>query len=209
MKHSRNKTFILIGFTLFCLVIGCGLFRKRLQPKIQNELTYAAYDGNKTKIKELIEKGADINGYYSANIHEDIYVDFKIFNSVIEKKNQEIIEFLIDNGANVNSTDRQNVTPLSVAVSNYSPKIVDLLIKRGAEVNFENHNETALDIADTILFNYRNDLHQKQNDFKSHYDCAIKNTESTRSILIAAGGKRTKESNKLNKAMLVPQCIEK
>jgi hypothetical protein len=209
MKQSRNTTFILIGFTLFCLVVGCRLFRKQLQPQIQNELANAARDRDQTKIKMLIEKGADINGYYSANIHEDSYLDFKILNSIIENKNQEIIEFLIDNGADVNSPDKQNITPLIVAVSNYRPEIVDLLLKRGADVNFETREGTALDVAETILANYKSDLYQITNDYKASYDCAIKKTESTRNILIAGGGKRGKASNNLSKAMPVPQCTEK
>ncbi len=52
-----------------------------------------------------------------------------------ELKKLEFIEYLISNGAHVNSYDKFNVTPLHMAVQARYPSIVQYLISKGANIN--------------------------------------------------------------------------
>ena len=110
-------------------------------------------------IKILLENGADINyrppyegtcsaetGYYCETPLEITSVG----------KNLEMIDFLIKNGADVNDTKHpEGTTPLMYAVRFSSPKIVDKLIKEGANINAkDNKGQTVLMHA---LWNYSSD----------------------------------------------------
>eukprot|EP01122_Echinamoeba_exundans_P000522 TRINITY_DN10459_c0_g1_i1.p1 TRINITY_DN10459_c0_g1~~TRINITY_DN10459_c0_g1_i1.p1 ORF type:complete len:1291 (-),score=230.40 TRINITY_DN10459_c0_g1_i1:3-3875(-) len=62
---------------------------------------------------------------------------------------EDFVNFLLDQGANVNlnsgsSFALDHVTPLHIAVISESPKIVDILVKRGADVQAKSRNRTAL-----------------------------------------------------------------
>ena len=62
--------------------------------------------------------------------------------------NLESVEFLLENGADVNSTDYEYQTPLMYAVQKNNAEIIKLLISKGADINFKDaRNRTALDIA--------------------------------------------------------------
>ncbi|MGD9638752.1 MAG: ankyrin repeat domain-containing protein [Alphaproteobacteria bacterium] len=52
-------------------------------------------------------------------------------------KDKEIIEFLINKGAKVNKVDYFGNIPLSYAVTETSPDVVELLVKNGADVNYQ------------------------------------------------------------------------
>ncbi len=62
----------------------------------------------------------------------------------------KIIEELLDMGANINSLNKNGITPLMTAVKNNKTIAVDYLLKRGADVNQKNtYNYSALNIANT------------------------------------------------------------
>jgi ankyrin repeat protein len=66
----------------------------------------------------------------------------------------EIVRFLLDNGANIETTDYRRRTALYVAARYGNPEIARLLIERGANVNATNKNgKTPLHIAlDSLNF---------------------------------------------------------
>lgn len=61
---------------------------------------------------------------------------------------KDVIQFLINNGANVNDTDIDGNTPLIASVHNLNTQIMEELIKLGANVNMQNKGgQTAISIA--------------------------------------------------------------
>jgi ankyrin repeat protein len=128
--------------------------RKQIQEELLDIFSKKFDKKSITLIKELIKRGANVN----AKITTDH--DLTFLSLAIAKNNYEIVELLIDNGADVNiilaTSTRQGqvftVTPLSLAVQKNNFKIVELLIKNGADVNMVNVNVynqeyTALSIA--------------------------------------------------------------
>ena len=122
-----------------------------------NPLAIAASNNNLELVEILIEKGADINqtnNYGSTCLHE-----------AARKGKVDIVELLINHGADINIEDKDGYTPLLLALLESSffvkerflhPLIyqyldsiqetrilcINLLIKKGAEVNIEIHDVT-------------------------------------------------------------------
>ena len=97
----------------------------------------AAEKGNIERIKELMDYINTKDAYgINALMHALIF------------NNLESVEFLLENGADVNSIDYEYQTPLIYAVQKNNAEIVKLLISKGADINFKDaRNRTALDIA--------------------------------------------------------------
>lgn len=92
-------------------------------------------EGNLEELKSYIKNGADINETYD----DKSLLHFAIDNC--ENNYVEIIEFLINNGADINSCQSYlKETPLHRICARVKPKIdiVQLLLDRGAKVNAEN-----------------------------------------------------------------------
>jgi len=91
-------------------------------------------------VKWHLEQGADVNAPYKNRslLHEAVSYDHK-----------EIVELLIDKGAELNIKDDDGVTPLHEAVDSISQKdIIELLITNGADINAKtNLGSTPLDWA--------------------------------------------------------------
>lgn len=92
-------------------------------------------EGNLEELKSFIENGGNVNGKYD----EKSLLHFAIDNC--ENNYFEVIEFLINNGADINShQSHMEETPLHRICARVKPKIdvVELLLNRGSEVNAEN-----------------------------------------------------------------------
>ena len=123
--------------TLILLVLlfsGCGDGCLKTTAKIMEKaekitpLMNAARDGDKEKVKKLIENGVDVN-------KKDKYGESALVRAV-EKNHPEIVEILLKHGAkpNVRFT-RGMTTPLLVASINGYDKVVDVLLKNGAKID--------------------------------------------------------------------------
>jgi len=118
--------------------------------------------GDKDLVEKLIKSGVDINTTKSGG---------SILTAVIENGQKEIIKFLLANGANINednenkeilfldlnfdinSIDKNGITPLMLAVDCEQQNPVAFLIGQGADLEITNaDNETALDVANARLF---------------------------------------------------------
>ena len=83
------------------------------------------------KIKELIDKGVNVNAYF-----EDYLYNCSLYISIYNN-NYNLIKLLLDNGADVNISCSVEFTPLSIAILNIKDEtdkynIVDLLLNSGA-----------------------------------------------------------------------------
>ena len=73
---------------------------------------------------------------YGINVN---YVRFRteqvpsLLHKAIDNRDQEMVKFLVQNGANVNELDKNRRTPLDAAVQNEQIEIVQFLIQHGAE----------------------------------------------------------------------------
>ena len=66
-----------------------------------------------------------------------------------------IVEFLTDQGANINSVNKEGSTPLLLAASEYRISIVDFLITKGAIETIQNKE----------FYSLRNNLHHEEERF--------------------------------------------
>lgn len=92
-------------------------------------------EGNLEELKNYIENGADVNGKYDGKS----LLHFAIDNC--ENNYSEIIEFLLNSGADINSCESYlKETPLHRLCARANPRMemIQLLLDRGAKVNIEN-----------------------------------------------------------------------
>jgi len=93
-------------------------------------LIYAASDGDSPDLVQfLIDNGADVKLKNEAG-------ENALFEHITRgKTNTKIVEILLDNGISVNSTNKSYGSLLHWAAFCGRPKIVEILVKRGAKVN--------------------------------------------------------------------------
>ncbi|GFR24301.1 ankyrin repeat family protein [Trichonephila clavata] len=90
-------------------------------------LSLAAQYGHINVARILINNGANVNGGYST--HLPIY-------SAIHRGRKEVIELLLEKGADINATKGgDGATPLLSATYAGRKEVVELLLKKGADVN--------------------------------------------------------------------------
>ena len=93
--------------------------------------------------KAMIDHGADINA-----MSTDELKITPIFGACANESHPDVINVLLDMGADVNQTAQEKWTPLMFAVRAKNIRGVELLIQRGARINATNsEGMTALDIA--------------------------------------------------------------
>lgn len=92
-----------------------------------NKLAGSIYMRDFKTVKELVRSGINVN------MRQDISGSSPLMVACAREGTDEIIEYLLDNGAEVNVKDRKGYTPLMWAAEN-SMEAVNMLIARGAEV---------------------------------------------------------------------------
>tara|TARA_Y100001934_G_C12346405_1_gene773050 strand:+ start:244 stop:1635 length:1392 start_codon:yes stop_codon:yes gene_type:complete len=112
----------------------------------QDPLYYAITTKDIELIKKQIAQGADVNGKAK---HETIRErEYPYLMVATITGSEMIVEYLIKNGANVNSKSRTGATSLILAAFKNSKEIVQILIANGADVNAkDNRGRTPLSAA--------------------------------------------------------------
>lgn len=99
-------------------------------PGINGDLLRAVDQGDFTKVKDSLNKGADIN----AQSNQGTPLSLASFNGHIE-----IVEFLIEKGADINMrVEKGGQTPLIAAIVGRE-EIAKLLVEKGADVNVKDN----------------------------------------------------------------------
>jgi hypothetical protein len=115
-------------------------------------LAGACIKGNSEEVKNLLKKGADVNGEIVAYIKDEKTGEFKkhvstpLIESIKSQKNN-IIKLLVKNGADVNKGNQKKVTPLMFAIMYFPQEIeeVEFLLKNGANIDaVDNDGNTPL-----------------------------------------------------------------
>ena len=140
-----HKTRVLIAVGC-CLILATTIvFAQEKNPVAtggSSPLVNASMSGNIDVVRDLIEKGADING-------RDEQGNFPLYAAVVGD-HADVVELLIKKGANVNQSRAGNVLPiiernttaLHAASIVGNQAVVELLISAGADVNaFADLNE--------------------------------------------------------------------
>lgn len=153
LSHRTKRIvlpFLIFGALLFPILNNMGAFigkaedsrsgetapqtemTKAINPdyKVPNDLGGAASAGNLQKIREWLQKGADINGKYDK--------DFTPLHWAATMNQVNAIKLLIDEGANLNSRDGHQSTPLSHAAFFGQAESVECLLKMGADPKLKN-----------------------------------------------------------------------
>lgn len=101
----------------------------------EKSISLILIEGNSEELKTYIGNGADVNGKCDGKS----LLHFAIDNC--ENNYSEIIEFLIESGADINSCESYlKETPLHRLCARVNPRMemIQLLLDRGAKVNIEN-----------------------------------------------------------------------
>jgi hypothetical protein len=122
-----------------------GSLMKGISKRFSGQLADKLFQAVRTQDKKLtvfcLNAGADANAQQGAG-----YIPL---HSAATLGNKEIVELLIQHGANVNKADDMSyITPLFNAVLLYRTDVIKLLLKAGADINVRNSNgKTPLDFA--------------------------------------------------------------
>lgn len=108
---------------------------KEISPEIQKAFIRAAQFGELDKVKELFEEGVDIDARIDKEESGFKSLSHTAITAAAQDSHTEIIEWLIENGANVNSTDSYGASAIVYAADEENAELVKLLIENGADVN--------------------------------------------------------------------------
>ena len=142
MKHK------IILWLIIVWVVGLDIsyFKLLKEEKGRNLVTHA-YNGDLLAVKEDVENGAPLD-YMFAIQDETRQYDGTWFNALqaaASGGNEDIINFLIDRGMNINTQTPEGWTPLFIAARDGQAEAALLLIYREADLNAQtNDGATAL-----------------------------------------------------------------
>lgn len=105
----------------------------RATDPVTTELEGAVRAGNLEKVQELVSKGAELNG-------QDEY-GWLLLDWAACKGYAEVVEYLIEHGANVNARSK-NGSPLRMAAGEGRTEIALMLLRHGADPDWKHHDNT-------------------------------------------------------------------
>ncbi len=115
--------------TVYKLFENSSLLKYRCPQTNRSALNNAIlFDAKASVVKALLELG------HALEVHSDRTRDTPLAQAAF-RSSYEIVELLLDYGANVHSINRDMQTPLLHAVIGNSFKVIKLLVERGSEVN--------------------------------------------------------------------------
>ena len=122
MKKIFTAIFILF---LLTLLVGCAV--------TGSALTTAAYKGQTNVVKDLLDKGADVNERSGCGLGSDPNLTALI--CAVTDGHIETVKVLVARGADVNVTYQNGWTPLAYVAYKGNAGIAKLLIEKGADID--------------------------------------------------------------------------
>lgn len=155
---------------------------------MNNEFYDAAIYGDFDEVKTIVKNHPDCIS------HKDEY-GFTVLHGLAAEEQHEILQFLIDSGANVNEKNDAGITPIHLAAW---PEVVEILVKNGADLEAKsNTGDTPLiclsaeqeseDVMEALLKAGAN-VNARNNSGQSALDIAIRREESRKMSLLKKYG---------------------
>lgn len=118
------------------LVLNNGAAYLEATNKLDNTPLHCAILKQNARVVELLlSKGADVHATAKSTKSSNSTVNSMSY--AVQRGNLNVIKLLLDHGMNVNSKDGENETPLTRAVHVNRFRVVDFLLKNGADVDFD------------------------------------------------------------------------
>ncbi len=125
-KHAYTPLHLAVLYrhlhVLSCLV-EAGADLHATDAKGMMPLAMAARRGEVDLVKYLLDKGTDL------------YQSRALFHAAACKESSSVMEHLFERGVDINMPDKDGYTPIFAAISSYSLTNVQLLVKKGIDVN--------------------------------------------------------------------------
>ena len=126
----KNVIYVVIGFLIFIVCIGCAITSKTKESKEDIKLGvffHSVMSGDFAEVKRLIDAGADVNAQTNEGTTALMYAS--------AAGRTEIAELLIEEGTDVNAQTKGGVTALMFASMMGETEAAQLLIETGADIN--------------------------------------------------------------------------
>lgn len=131
-----SKKIILIVLVFIVGGLGISYHTALVQERGEN-LIADAYYGDLLRVKEDVEKGAplDFTLYFSDEEREYTDMEFNALHAAASGGSEDVINYLLDLGFDINSQTPNKWTPLFIAARDGNSEAAKLLIFRGADLN--------------------------------------------------------------------------
>lgn len=142
--------------------------------RLNKQLLEAAKKEDLVNMKRCVELGADVN---TVDLEMTLIHSWHVLHFVAGKGNLQCVQFLIENGANVDAREGDRWTPLHLAAKSGYFRCVEYLVRQGADVHAKtNIGDTPIDMA------MRNGFIEMA-EFMLHFKTAKKEYENLDSLI--------------------------
>lgn len=149
-------------------------------------LIEAAKRGDREAAEDSLRRGADANA---------VIENWTPLFWAAQEGHTEIVDVLLDAGANVNFADPGDFTPLKQAIGESHTDTAEHLLLRGADISHRCQSDDGCTVLHTaaaygrlhcirLLLRYGADPHARNDDGQTPYDTAIDRQESDAAILL-------------------------
>ena len=130
---------ILLCVTVLLVLWLAASYRSARQSELNENLVADAYYGDLISVKNGLEEGADITFELYFHDQDRQYDDmlFNVLHAAASSGNEDLINFLLEEGLDINYPTPDGWTPLFIAARDGQAEAAKLLIFRGADLNVQ------------------------------------------------------------------------
>ena len=143
---KRFEWALLLLVPILAFAVMLPIARERRRAMLNQEFLRAANRLKQDEMKELLAKGANVNGVVLAGNGNDVLQGKTALHIVCDRGHTvPLMRFLVEQGADINARDTSGYTPLITAAASGSWDNVKYLIEAGADLNLKTNPEMAED----------------------------------------------------------------